>query len=69
MRRCHPRKFGGLRRDWLFFLSFKKTFNLGDMPHGMRDLRSLIRDEPVPPTVEAQSLSHWTTSIFRRHLV
>ena len=27
---------------------------------GMQDLSSLTRDKPVPPSVEAQSLNHWT---------
>ena len=29
-------------------------------PHGMWDLSSPTRDQPVPPAVEAQSLNHWT---------
>ena len=28
--------------------------------HGMWDLSSLTREEPAPPEMEVQSLSHWT---------
>ena len=30
------------------------------MLHGIQDLTSQTRDQPMPPAVKVQSLSHWT---------
>ena len=48
----------GLYDAELKYISFLAT------SHGMRDLSSPTRDEPEPPTVEAQSPNHWTTREF-----
>ena len=48
-------------RRFFFFLIFKIIYLFLAKPHDMPDLSSLIRDQPKPPSGEAQSLSHWTT--------
>ena len=54
---------------FFFFFLLKKFFFWGDAPHGMQDLIPQTRDQPMPPTLEVQSLNQWAAREVLKCLV